>query len=106
MKTTSVTNHKSVCEAKRECDLLTKRIITDKFRHHEFLLPAYIKKKIRFQLSLVTYEKKKENPFKSKCFITARAMARSVLLRWHNACPFNGPAKAIHIRQFCYSYGL
>ena len=65
----------------------------------------HLKKKKKFQLSLVTYEKKKENPFKSKCFITARAMARSVLLRWHDACPFNGLPKANHIRQFCYSYG-
>ena len=105
MKTISVTNHKSVWEAKREFDLLTKRIITDKFRHHEFLLPAFKKKK-KFQLSLVTYEKKKENPFESKCFITACAMACSVFLRWHDACPFNGLPKANHIRQFCYIYGL
>ena len=61
-------------------------------------------KKKKFQLSLVTYEKKKENPFKSKCFITACAMVCSVLLRWHDDCPFNGPPKANHIRQFCYSY--
>ena len=40
------------------------------------------------------YEKKKENPFKSKCFITACAMACFVFLRWHDACPFNGAAES------------
>ena len=59
MKTISVTNHKSVWEAKREFDLLTKRIITDKFRHHEFLLPTFLKKNNFSFLSLCTKREKK-----------------------------------------------
>ena len=67
MKTTSVTNHKSVWEAKREFDLLTKRIITDKFRHHEFLLPAF-KKNNKISTFSRDVRKEKRKPIQEQVF--------------------------------------
>ena len=96
--------HKRVYEAKRESDLLTKRIITDKFRHHEFLLPTFLKKIISaFSLDV---RKEKRKPIQEQVF--HYSVCHGVFcffLRWHDACPFNGLPKANHIRQFCYSYG-
>ena len=82
------------CLAKRESDLLIKRIITDRLRNHEFLLPISFEKIISTFSRDVRKEKRKP----------IQEQARSVLLRWHDACPFNRPSKANHIRQISYSY--